>query len=100
MLAHLNRVAPLAERLRRHHDSIRIQLLRALALKRSGEDGRPLFMEANSLAEAYGLARVVADTHPELADWGPARRARQCRILRWRPPQCDRRHRGWPPAPC
>jgi LuxR family transcriptional regulator, maltose regulon positive regulatory protein len=71
MLANLNRVAPLAERLRRHHDSIRIQLLRALALKRSGEDGRPLFMEANSLAEAYGLTRVVPDTHPELADWAP-----------------------------
>ena len=71
MLAHLDRVAPLAERQRRHHDSIRIQLLRALALKRSGEDGRPLFKEANSLAEAYGLTRIVQDTHPELADWAP-----------------------------
>lgn len=71
MLARLNRIAPLADRLRRHHDSIRIKLLRALAFKRAGEDGRPLFKEANSLAEAYGLTRVVADTHPELADWAP-----------------------------
>ena len=78
MLAQLNRIAPLAERLRRQHDSIRIQLLRALALKRSGQDGRPLFKEANSLAEAYGLSRVVQDTHPELADWRRARRTRPC----------------------
>ena len=77
MLAQLNRIAPLADRLRRHHDSIRIKLLRALALKRAGEDGRPLFKEANSLAEAYGLTRVVVDTHPELADWAP-RRAQRC----------------------
>jgi LuxR family maltose regulon positive regulatory protein len=71
MLAGLNRIAPLADRLRRHHDSIRIKLLRALALRRAGEDGRPLFMEANSLAEAYGLARIVVDTHPELTDLAP-----------------------------
>jgi LuxR family maltose regulon positive regulatory protein len=69
MLGSLNRIAPLADRLRRHHDSIRIKLLRALALKWAGEDGRPLFEEANSLAEAYGLARMVMDTHPELGDW-------------------------------
>ncbi|WP_457096821.1 LuxR C-terminal-related transcriptional regulator [Lysobacter sp. P5_B9] len=71
MLAGLNRIAPIADRLRRNQDSIRIKLLRALALRRAGEDGRPLFKEANSLAEAYGLTRIVVDTHPELTDLAP-----------------------------
>jgi LuxR family maltose regulon positive regulatory protein len=71
MLAHLDRIAPLAERLRRQRDGIRIKLLRALALKLAGADGRPLFEEAHSLAQAYGLARIVRDTHPDLADWSP-----------------------------
>ena len=72
MLAWLNKIAPVADRLRRHRDSIVIKLLRALALKRAGKDGRPLFEEAYSLAQAYGLARVVVDTHPDLAEWTPA----------------------------
>jgi LuxR family maltose regulon positive regulatory protein len=69
MLAALDRIAPVAERLRREQDSIRIKLLRALALERAGRDGRTLFAEASSLAERYGLARIVIDTHPEFADW-------------------------------
>jgi LuxR family maltose regulon positive regulatory protein len=79
MLAALDRIAPVAERLRREQDIIRIKLLRALALERAGRDGRALFAEASSLAERYGLARIVVDTHPEFADWAlsPASLARR-----------------------
>jgi LuxR family maltose regulon positive regulatory protein len=71
MLAVLDRIAPIAEELRRGHDGIRIKLLRALAMHHAGKGGHDLFTEACSLAEAHGLARVLVDTHPELAAWTP-----------------------------
>ena len=42
--------------------------LRALALNRCGEGADDLLREAADLAQAYGLRRVFADTHPLLAD--------------------------------
>ncbi|MBI2277948.1 MAG: AAA family ATPase [Dechloromonas sp.] len=43
--------------------------LRALALQRSGQDGRPLLLEAMNLAQTFSLSRVFVDAHPALADW-------------------------------
>ena len=43
--------------------------LRALALERSGQDGRPLLLEAMNLAQTFSLVRVFVDAHPALADW-------------------------------
>jgi len=42
--------------------------LRALALDRCGENSQALLHEAADLARAYGLRRVLSDTHPLLAD--------------------------------
>jgi len=74
VLAELTAIDPIAERLRRTRDRIQIGLLRALAMKRCGDDPAALFGEALSLAEALGLQRIVVDTHPDLLDW--ARRMR------------------------
>ena len=43
--------------------------LRALALERSGQDGKPLLLEAMNLAQTFSLSRVFVDAHPALADW-------------------------------
>jgi len=43
--------------------------LRALAMERSGQDGRPLLLEAMNLAQTFSLSRVFVDAHPALADW-------------------------------
>lgn len=59
----------IAERLRRGREIVQVKLLKALALKASGEDGLACLMEATSLAEEYGLKHVVQDTHPELLTW-------------------------------
>lgn len=67
--AELKAIGPVADGLRRGRDGIRIRLLRALALKRCGEDGDALFAEGVSLAETYGLERMLVDTHPDLVDW-------------------------------
>lgn len=64
-----------AERLRRGREIVQLKLLKALALKESGGDGLPCLLEAISLAEEYGLQRIVQDTHPELFKW--AQRIRQ-----------------------
>lgn len=74
VLAELAAIDPIAERLRRTRDRIQIGLLRALAMKRCGDDAAALFGEALSLAESLGLQRIVVDTHPDLVDW--ARRMR------------------------
>jgi LuxR family maltose regulon positive regulatory protein len=58
----------LADQLRRGRESIRIKLLRALALRESGADSAELLREAVGLAETYGLRRMLIDTHPELTD--------------------------------
>jgi LuxR family maltose regulon positive regulatory protein len=68
-LAQLNAIAPVSERLRRGCETLRIYLLKALAMKRCGEDGVPLLREALSMAELWGLSRLLADTHPDLAEW-------------------------------
>jgi len=43
--------------------------LRALALERSDQDGKPLLLEAMNLAQTFSLSRVFVDAHPALADW-------------------------------
>jgi LuxR family maltose regulon positive regulatory protein len=48
---------------------IEVMALRAYALDRQGEEGRPLLQEAMNLAQTYGLARTFADAPPALADW-------------------------------
>ena len=48
---------------------IEVMALRALALDRKGEEGRPLLLEAMNLAQIYGLARTFIDGHPAVADW-------------------------------
>jgi len=68
-LTQLNAIAPVSERLRRGCDTLRIYLLKALAMKRCGEDGIPLLREALSMAELWGLARILPDTHPDLVEW-------------------------------
>jgi LuxR family maltose regulon positive regulatory protein len=58
----------LADQLRRGREGIRIKLLRALAVRATGGDSTALLHEAMSLADTYGLRRMLIDTHPELAD--------------------------------
>jgi LuxR family transcriptional regulator, maltose regulon positive regulatory protein len=65
----LDSAAGTAERLHRGREVIQIMLLRALAMKRLGEDGTALLDEAVGLADTYGLNRMLADTHRDLADW-------------------------------
>lgn len=69
VLAAADAARRIASRLRRGRDAIQSQLLRALALRRCGENGDALLLEATSLAESFGLNRILADTHPDLADW-------------------------------
>ena len=69
MLSVLAVANELAERLQRGREIVQVKLLKALALKDSGGDGLPCLLEAISLAETYGLQRVLQDTHPDLATW-------------------------------
>jgi LuxR family maltose regulon positive regulatory protein len=73
-LERLQTLAPAAERLRRGRDGVQIYLLRALAAGRCGKDDASLLDEAVSMARMWGLARILEDTHPDLA-----RLARQSR---------------------
>lgn len=59
----------LSDRLHRYRDSVQIGLLRSLAMSRCGEDGAATFTESLSLARTFGLDRILADTHPDLANW-------------------------------
>jgi LuxR family maltose regulon positive regulatory protein len=59
----------IAERIHRGRELIQIMLLRALAMKRLGEDGTELLGEAVGLANTYGLSRILVDTHRDLTDW-------------------------------
>jgi LuxR family maltose regulon positive regulatory protein len=66
----LARAAALAEPLQRGHESLEIRLLQAQLLRATGGAGADAVMtEALSLADSYGLRRIVADTVPELAEW-------------------------------
>ncbi|MBK5396379.1 LuxR family transcriptional regulator [Pseudomonas sp. TH39(2020)] len=66
MLQVLDRVSETAEHLRRGREVVQIKLLRTLALDALGEDSTTFLLEAVSLAQEYGLQRVVQDTHPDL----------------------------------
>ena len=59
----------LACSLRRGRERVQSQLLKALALQEMGENGEDQLLEATSLAEEYGLCRVLLDTHPRLSNW-------------------------------
>ncbi len=65
----LQGAAQTAERLQRGRDEIQIMLLRALAMKRLGQDGTSLFNEASGLAATFGLNHILADTHRDLVEW-------------------------------
>jgi LuxR family maltose regulon positive regulatory protein len=73
----LDAAGPLADRLGRGRDRIQIQLLKALSLRRDGNDSEGLFAEALGMAETLGLERIVADTHPDLIDWAKRTRSGQ-----------------------
>jgi LuxR family maltose regulon positive regulatory protein len=73
-LERLNALAPVAERLRRGRDAVQIYLLRAVATSRCGDDAAALLDEALSMCRMWGLARIVADTHPDLARLADASR--------------------------
>lgn len=57
-----------AERLHLRREGVQIMLMRVLAMKRIGEDGTALLDEAISLAETYGLSRILAEMHRDLID--------------------------------
>jgi LuxR family maltose regulon positive regulatory protein len=59
----------IALKLRRGQDDLRIKLLTALALKRTGKNGDDLLRESVEMAESLGQERILADTHPDLVDW-------------------------------
>jgi len=68
----LNALEPaglIALSLRRGQDDLRIKLLTALALKRTGKNGEDLLRESVEMAESLGQERILADTHPDLVDW-------------------------------
>lgn len=65
----LEPAGPIALKLRRGADDLRIKLLSALALKRTDQGGEDLLRESVETAESLGLERILADTHPDLVDW-------------------------------
>jgi LuxR family maltose regulon positive regulatory protein len=65
----LDEAAPLADALKMGRWRVEIMALRAYAKECSGEDGRPLMLEALNLAQAFGLSRIFADTHPAVGEW-------------------------------
>ncbi|MBK5351442.1 LuxR family transcriptional regulator [Pseudomonas sp. TH41] len=69
MLVVLDKAGATAEYLRRGREIVQIKLLRALALKATGEEGTPCLLEAVSLAQESDMQRVVQDTHPDLTKW-------------------------------
>jgi len=69
VLEALKPAGPIALKLRRGQDSLRIKLLSALALKRTGQNGEDLLRESVEMAESLGQERILVDTHPDLVDW-------------------------------
>ncbi len=69
VLEALEPAGPIALKLRRGQDDLRIKLLTALALKRTGRNGEDLLRESVEMAESLGQDRILADTHPDLVDW-------------------------------
>lgn len=70
----------LAGRLQRGREIVQVKLLKALALKDSGGDGLPCLLEAISLADSYGLQRILQDTHPDLVTWAQKVRHKDARM--------------------
>ncbi|MDG9924436.1 MULTISPECIES: LuxR C-terminal-related transcriptional regulator [unclassified Pseudomonas] len=62
----------LASRMRRGRELVQALLFKALALHESGRDGQASLQEAHSLAQEYGMRRVLVDTLPPQARWGAA----------------------------
>lgn len=87
-----------AERLRRGREIVQVKLLKALALKVSGGDGLPCLLEAISLAEEFGLQRILQDTHPDLVKWAQTARHEPARSLMPAPPLPDSKPRPQSPA--
>jgi LuxR family maltose regulon positive regulatory protein len=69
VLTEVDAALPIANTLRRGKDRIQLQLLKALALKRCGQDGEALLAEALSMTRMLGLERMLQDTHPDLESW-------------------------------
>ena len=69
VLSEVDDILPMVDGLRRGKDRIQLQLLKALALKRSGQEGEILLQEALSMAKMLGLERILQDTHPDLSGW-------------------------------
>jgi LuxR family maltose regulon positive regulatory protein len=67
-IAALTSAGPLADALKLGRLRIEVMALRAFALDRNSDDGRPLMREAMNLAQTYGLARTLVDAHPALVD--------------------------------
>jgi LuxR family transcriptional regulator, maltose regulon positive regulatory protein len=65
----LTKAGVLADSMKLGRVRIEVMALRAFALDRSGEKSVALLREAIDLANAYGLARLFVDAHPELGDW-------------------------------
>ncbi|MDA8486261.1 LuxR C-terminal-related transcriptional regulator [Pseudomonas resinovorans] len=57
---------------RRGREVVLALLFKSLALHEMGCDSQSSLQEAHSLAEEYGLRRVLLDTHPLLASWSPS----------------------------
>jgi LuxR family maltose regulon positive regulatory protein len=69
VLKALEPAGPIALTLRRGQDDLRIKLLTALALKRTGKNGEDLLRESVEMAKSLGQERILTDTHPDLVDW-------------------------------
>lgn len=59
----------IAERLRQGRRVVQLKLFRALALRGLGEEAEAVLHEAISLADEYGLHRVLREVHPQLDKW-------------------------------
>lgn len=66
--AALAHAGPAAEALKMGRWHIETMALRGYVAERLGGEGRGLLLEAITLAQAFGLARIFADAHPALAD--------------------------------
>ncbi|WP_043309748.1 LuxR C-terminal-related transcriptional regulator [Pseudomonas sp. ML96] len=75
LLAAVAELHELASRMRRGRELVQALLFKALALHETGRDGQASLQEANSLAQEYGMRRVLVDTHPLLARWSPSAQA-------------------------
>nr|WP_294971825.1 LuxR C-terminal-related transcriptional regulator [uncultured Pseudomonas sp.] len=62
----------LASRMWRGRERVQALLFKALALQELEGGGQASLREAHSLAEEYGLRRVLLDTHPALVRWTPS----------------------------